>query len=463
MAGIGFVLRRLTRRDDLSGALQAFTAAAAITSGPWLLTVLAIAGSGLGTALAASPPEYQSFRVILSYDFCFSLVLTAPATTLASRLVADQLFAGRVDEIVPTFLATLAFALALQMPLALLFWFVPIDLPWPDAAAAVACYAALVALWVTTAFLSVLRDFGFVLLCFVSGMAVASVGSLWVGQGFGAAGMLAWFAIGIALVGFAGAGRLVARFPYGALEFRALAEAARRNRVLLLIGLLSAAAPWADKWVMWFGPSSERLSSGLHHAPAYDSAMFLSYLAMVPGSAAFFVIAETGFFLSYRRFFDEVLSGATLSRIESQRGELCARIADAGVSLILLQGIVTVTIQLAGPSLVQAGLLTTMQYPIFRFGVLGAQFHLLLNCLLVVMSYLDLRADQVACALLFLVLNACLTAGLLPLGFGWDGYGYFLAGLLAFLFAAGLTASRCRDLIYIAFIRNNASLRDTRR
>ncbi|MDP9096919.1 MAG: exopolysaccharide Pel transporter PelG, partial [Pseudomonadota bacterium] len=452
----------LTQRDDLSGALQAFTAAAAITSGPWLLTVLAIAGSGLGMAVATAAPEYQSFRVILSYDFCFSLVLTAPATTLASRLVADQLFAGKVDEIVPTFLATLAMALALQMPLALLCWFEVIDLPGMDAAAAVAGYAALVLLWVTTAFLSVLRDFGFVLACFVLGMAVACGGSLWASQAFGAAGMLAWFATGIALVGFAGAGRLMSRFAYGALPLEALVAAARRNRVLLLIGLLSAAAPWADKWVMWFGPLSERLSSGLRHAPSYDSAMFLAYLAMVPGSAAFFVIAETGFFLSYRRFFDEVLSGATLSRIESQRSELCGRIADAGVSLILLQGIVTVTTQLAGPSLIQAGVLTALQYPIFRFGVLGAQFHLLLNCLLVVMSYLDLRADQVSCASSFLFLNVLLVAGLLPFGFGWDGYGYFLAALLAFLIAAAMTASRCRDLIYVAFIRNNASVRDAR-
>ena len=462
MAGIGFVLRRLTRRDDLSGALQAFTAAAAITSGPWLLTVLAIAGSGLGDALLSSPPEYQSFRVMLSYDFCFSLVLTAPATTLASRLIADQLFAGKVDEIVPTFLATLAFALAAQMPIAIFFWLVPIDLPWLDAAAAIACYAALVSLWVTTAYLSVLRDFGFVLLCFVGGMTVACGGSLAFGQVFGTAGMLACFAAGIAVVAFAGAGRLIMRFPYGTLQFDALFRDARRNRILLLIGFLTAAAPWADKWVMWFGPSSERMASGLHHAPFYDSAMFLSYLAMVPGSAAFFVIAETGFFLSYRRFFDEVLSGASLARIESQRRELCGRIADAGVSLVLLQGLVTVTVELAGPMLVQAGILTPVQYPIFRFGVLGAQFHLLLNCMLVVMSYLDLRADQIACAFLFLLLNTALTAGAVMLGTEYDGYGYFIAGLLSFLFAAGLAASRCGDLIYVAFIRNNASVRDAR-
>ncbi|MGI4798501.1 MAG: exopolysaccharide Pel transporter PelG [Janthinobacterium lividum] len=460
MAGIGFVLRRLTRRDDLSGALQAFTAAAAITSGPWLLTVLAIAGSGLGDALANSPPEYQTFRVMLSYDFCFSLVLTAPATTLAARLVADQLFAGNVDEIVPTFLATLAFALLVQMPLVVLFWLVPIDVGWVAAAAAIACYAALVALWVTTAFLSVLRDFGFVLLCFLGGMIVACGGSLIAGQMFGTAGMLTCFACGIAVIAFAGIGRLFLRFPYGPLKLGALLRAARRNRTLLLIGLLTAAAPWADKWIMWFGPSSERMASGLHHAPFYDSAMFLAYLAMVPGSAAFFVIAETGFFLSYRRFFDEILSGASFSRIESQRRELCGGIADAGVSLVLLQSLVTVTIELSGPMLVQAGVLTPVQYPIFRFGVLGAQFHLLLNCVLVVMSYLDLRADQIACASVFLALNAALTAAALLFGSNFDGYGYFLAGVLAFIFAAGLAAHRCRDLIYVAFIRNNASVRD---
>ena len=462
MAGIGFVLRRLTQRDDLSGALQAYAAAAAVTSGPWLLTVLAIAGSGLGAAWISGSPQYQSFRIILSYDFCFSLVLTAPATTVAARLVADQLFAERIDEIVPTYLATLAVALVVQMPLAALFWCLCIDLPWLEAAAAIACYAALVALWVSAAFLSVLREFGFVLLCFVLGMAVACGGSLWAGDRLGSAGMLACFGIGIALIAFTASGRLFARFPHGTLPFADLVAAARRNRVLLLIGLLTAAAPWADKWVMWFGSSSERLNSGLHHAPYYDSAMFLAYLAMVPGSAAFFVISETGFFLSYRRFFDEVLSGGSLSRIESQRRELCRRIAEAGVSLILLQALVTVTVELAGPLLVRFGLLSGMQYPIFRFGVLGAQFHLLLNCLLVVMSYLDLRADQVACALVFLLLNAGLTAALLPFGAPFDGYGYFLGSLLAFLFAAGLTASRCHDLIYVAFVRNNASVRDVR-
>lgn len=354
------------------------------------------------------------------------------------------------------------FAITLQLPLAALFWFYCVDVTWPDAAAAIACYAALVSLWVTTAFLSVLRDFAFIVLCFLLGMALAFGGSLLSGRFIGAAGMLACFAAGISLVGFAGAGRLFTHFPCGILSAADLLQAARRNRVLLLIGLLSAAAPWADKWVMWFGPSAERLANGLRDTPSYDSAMFLSYLAMVPGSAAFFVIGETGFFLSYRRFFDEVLSGASLPRIENQRRELCRRIADAGVSPILLQVLVTVAIELAGPLLVRAGLLSSIQYPVFRFGVLGAQFHLLLNCLLVVISYLDLRADQVACAALFFVLNAGVTAVLLPFGSEFDGYGYSLAGLTSFLFAALLAASRCRDLIYVAFIRNNASIRDVR-
>ena len=47
MAGVGFALRRLADRSDLGGAAQAYLHATVITSGPWLMTILALAGGGL--------------------------------------------------------------------------------------------------------------------------------------------------------------------------------------------------------------------------------------------------------------------------------------------------------------------------------------------------------------------------------------------------------------------------------
>lgn len=459
MAGIGFVLRRLTARDDLSGATQAYAAAAAVTAGPWLLTILAITATEFWGRLSTMPWEHETFRIVLSYAFCFSLVLTAPVATIATRIAADRIFAHRADALGGLFLETLALALALQAPLVTAFWLLGPDLPWPVRLAAIACHCALAGLWVATAFLSVLRDFAVVLAAFVVGMGAAVAAAVWLARPLGAAGLLGAFALGAACVLAIGGARLLVEFPFARPGRRALLREAWGYRSLGLFGLVAAAAPWADKWVLWFGPESERLPSGLVNYPAYDSAMFLAYLAMIPGGALFFVALETDFFLAYRRFFDELLHGAPLARIEAGRRDLIARIARAGIALVVLQAIVTAVALLASPALVEAGVLTAAQYPIFRFGLLGAMFHTLLGALLAILSYLDVRRTQLVVAFVFLAANAGAALAFAPFGTAVQGYGYVMASMVALLVAAILGAGHFRELVYLVFIINNPSVR----
>ena len=42
MAGIGFELRKLARRDDLMGVVASLTHASVVSTGPWIMTVLAL-------------------------------------------------------------------------------------------------------------------------------------------------------------------------------------------------------------------------------------------------------------------------------------------------------------------------------------------------------------------------------------------------------------------------------------
>ena len=44
MAGVGFALRRLARQDTLTSGLRAYAHAAAVSSGPWLFTILSLGG-----------------------------------------------------------------------------------------------------------------------------------------------------------------------------------------------------------------------------------------------------------------------------------------------------------------------------------------------------------------------------------------------------------------------------------
>jgi uncharacterized membrane protein len=97
--------------------------------------------------------------------------------------------------------------------------------------------------------------------------------------------------------------------------------------------------------------------------------------------------------------------------------------------------------------------------PIFRFGALGALFHVLLLCVMVVLSYFDLRRELVRVTLVFFTLNAGLTSVTLWLGLGYEGYGYAGATLLSLIYAYSLVSSRIALLPYMTFIGNNRALR----
>ena len=187
--------------------------------------------------------------------------------------------------------------------------------------------------------------------------------------------------------------------------------------------------------------------------------MFIAYLIMVPGIAMFFVAIETDFFVHYRRYFDELLQGARLTRLEFLRRTIIATVLRAGLSLLVLEGLVAAVTILAGPALVQIGWMTEQQHPIFRFGVLGAMFHTQLLCLLVVLAYLDARCTQLVVVLVFLGLNSALPTLLLRFGDQWYGYGYFTAALASLFVAMVLTFIELHRLNYRVFVSNNPSLR----
>lgn len=55
MAGIGFELRKLLKKDTLVGLLQAYTFAGIIGSGPWVLSILGILIIGLLSSTVVVP------------------------------------------------------------------------------------------------------------------------------------------------------------------------------------------------------------------------------------------------------------------------------------------------------------------------------------------------------------------------------------------------------------------------
>lgn len=462
MAGIGFTLRKLARRDDLMGPVSGLAYAAFVTSGPWIITVAAIAAINLLAARDSAGQELMLVRTLIIYNFAFSLALTGPFTAVATRFLSDQIFARDARPAPAALFAALAGSSLIQAPFVMALYLFVADISAPLAVLAIFNYFTVSAIWCAAVFLSALKDYRTVALAFVAGMigAVILADRL---LGEGAIGIFGGFAAGCALTLFILIARILAEYPYTLQQWGGLWLSFRRFGDLAIAGLAYNLAIWSDKWVMWFAPERILPPFNLPSYPLYDGAMFYAQLLLIPAMAVFVVSIETLFYARYRNFYEDIQNHAPLRTIRANHAALIDAVKGGARTLVVLQLAlaalaILLSAALAGPLAMHAE-----QLGMFRFGALGAAFHGLFLFATIVLAYLDLRRQVMWLYLLFLALNAGLTALTLIPGFAWYGYGYFAAALLSFLAAATMMWRAVRNLPYLTFIGNNPAVRDTSR
>lgn len=459
MAGIGFVLRKLTDRGDILGLLQAYTHSAVSSAGGWLFTILTLSVITFFGPTFASYADLSEFRLIVVYNFGASLVLTGPIALVVTRHLSDRIFARQVDGIPGLLVGALAMATALAVPTAAPFYFWYVELPTTARVAAFVGYLLVSWIWVVSVFLSTLKSYSAISGTFAIGMGIALLSAWRIGPNAGVHGMLAGFNVGLAVIVFVLVGRVFVEFPYGVRSPFAFVREFRGNWELALGGFVYYAGVWVDKWIMWFGPEREMLPSGLISYPDYDSAAFLASVTIVPSMAVFVVSIETEFFEAYHRFYRDIAGHATYRRIRLNQGALVQAVFDGARQLVLLQAGLMVALVVLAPSLFDTFGIPFGQLGIFRIATLGAFFQLLFLLLTIVLSYLDLNRLGLYLHCGYFVSNAGLTWLTMRLGFPYYGYGYCAASILAFG-AASLVTLRCLDqLPYHAFITGNASVR----
>lgn len=459
MAGVGFALRRLAQQDTLTAGVRAYAHAAVISSGPWLLTILALGGVDLIGRGLLEPEALRRFSLVVIYNFAFSLVTTGPIVMVVTRRLADMIHAREAAEAPGMFLGGLAVVLALQSAIGLAFYGFAVDMRLAERVLAVVGFQLVGGIWLAAAFLSALKSYGTVSASFALGMGCGFLGAALLAPAHGVPGMLFGFTAGLLVLFFALAARILAEYPGPALRPFAFLGEVRRYWEFALVGLLYNAAIWVDKWIMWLGPGQLTTAGAMPSNPAYDGAMFLAYLTIVPAMAVFLLAVETRFFERYLRFYRAIEAHATFAEIAENHRGILRELGEGLRNLAVLQGVVCYLAMLVAPGLVGMAQGGVEMVSIFRFGALGAMFHLLLLAVMVVVAYFDVRRLLLSIAAVFLVLNAGLTLGALQLGLGYSGYGYCAAALLTLVYAYSMTASHILRLPYMTFVGNNRGLR----
>jgi uncharacterized membrane protein len=468
MAGIGFALERLYRSTSIADRVASFAHASVIAAGPCLLAVLCIWLISATISELEGKTTIAAFRALVIYSFALSFVVTAPIALVSTRLISDKLHDLDVAAVPGIMLAGFIFSAVATVGFGTLLFGVALDLETSADVAAVANCALIGLVWMACLFASVTRDYNSVTIFFAAGMGVAVVSvTLSYNWRPDLATMLWGFSVGLGVTLFGLLSRVIATFPFAvpsiATPVNALWRASIGYWPIALGGLFGAIGAWVDKWVVWLSPFGTQIQNGLLHAPLYDSAMFVSYLVVIPAYAAFVLHLEVRFFRNYRLFYSSILEHATLAQIRAHGRRLRDETIASLTGITVPQLVISALVAASAPAVVEVLDMQFRQVGTLRLGVIGAAFQFLFITCSSLTLYFDRRMVFLALQAVFLVLNGGLTWALLPLGQTYLGLGFLTASAISALVAYLALVRTLYRLDYLTFIANNPAVRIRRR
>jgi polysaccharide biosynthesis protein PelG len=434
MAGIGFELRRLLKKESLFGIIRAYGYAGVIGSGPWVLSILCVMLIGVLSIGRVVPQTLVvQYLVSVTYLMAASLVVTGPLQLLFTRFISDRLFEKRQKVVLPNLfgalmLTTLVSGLGGVILSAAVFreaFFYELIM--------VATFVALSNIWVVVIFLSGMKSYRAVLAVFAGGYGVAVLASFML-YPLGMVGLLGGFLIGQCALLFAMLFLVVRQYPGEKLVAFEFLSRKKSYYSLAATGLIFNLAIWADKVIFWLVPAtSQQVIGPLRASIIYDLPIFLAYLSIIPGMSVFLVRMETDFVESYDNFYSAVREGDTLEHIWLYKDGMVLNIKQGIYEIFKVQGLTVVLLFLAAGPLLDAIGMSRLYTHLFRVDLVGIGVQVLLLAILNVAFYLDLRRSALFLTALFLFINVTASWMSIRLGPHYFGFGFALATTLTSL------------------------------
>ena len=454
MAGIGFELRRLLKRENLLGLIQAYGYAGVISSGPWVLSIVGILIIGvLSYAVVVPDVRIVQFQVTVTYIIAISLILTGVFQLSFTRFSADRLFEHHREIILTNFHAVALVVTVLSGLVgigAILFLFPEQSLLFR--LMAVAGFVIMSNIWIATIFLSGMKHYREIVWLYFVGYSLTVIAAL-VLRGLGLEGLLIGFVIGHAAL-LLGMMSLILR-NYSADRFISF-EFFHRDKVhvaLMWIGVFYNLGVWVDKFMFWYWPATSQHVIGPFRASLiYDLPVFLAYLSIIPGMAIFLVRLETDFVEYYDAFYNAVRSGGSLENIEEFRNGMVETVKLGVYEIIKIQTIAVLVLIVAGRSILEWLGISTLYLSLLYVDVVAAGLQVVFLGILNVFFYLDRRRIVVWLTGSFVLINFVFTAVTIHLGPAFYGYGFALALLVEVMAGAALLSRTLARLEYETFM-----------
>ncbi|WP_299013341.1 exopolysaccharide Pel transporter PelG [uncultured Photobacterium sp.] len=453
MAGIGFELRKILKKKSLFSIVEAYGLAGLISSGPWVLSILALLVIGILSLGVIFPNDVIiQFLVIVTYLMAGSLIISGLFQLLLTRFISDLIFSRHEHQIVPNLLGSM---LVTSLIAGIIGGGILAMSPEIEPAVRITIFTSFILLcnqWLIIIFLSGMKEYYRIFFTMVISYSMMIFLSL-VLPPFGLLGLMLIFCISQALLTFAFLYHVIRDFPAERLISFDFLSRKKTFFSLILCGLLYNLGVWLDKFVFWFREETSHQVIALFRASyIYDLPIFIAYLAIVPGMAVFMLRMETDFADACLKFYDAVREGATLDSIYLLKDKMVLACRQSIYEIFKVQGMTLALLLLWAEDILLALDIDLAYLHLLHVDLVGVSLQVLVMAILNVMYYLDKRYAALILTALMAASNYFLAHYSIDLGPVYYGYGFAITMLLTTIAGLILLDRQFEDLEYQTFM-----------
>lgn len=455
MAGIGFELRKILKEDRLLSLTKVYGYSAILSSGPWVISILAIVLVGfINLANLGEVSDAFRFQVVITYAIALasSLIITGILQLPFTRYIADLIFNHREDEILPSYFGAIFLSWALGLPTIVPFYLWVFEgQSMLFLLGVISTFLILCGVWISSILAASLKYYRGVVWAYFVSYALIVLFSYYFGDNI--IMLIYIFFLGNTVL-FITLMTFIIK-SYSSTIFMKIDFFLADNFywTLAIAGLTYNLGAWVDKFIFWYHPATGHTVIGkLNASIVYDMPIFLAYLSILPGMAIFFYRLESDFAEKYDLYYDAVRSGGTLGIIQRYRNDMVDVIRHAIHEILMIQGIIDIVLFLTAPTVFAFLNIPQLYLGLLYILTIGAMLQIAFMSVLAILYYLDRKKVAMWLCISFFGLNALLTFISIDLGPAFFGYGYTVALLLVFLASLLIIRNEMERLDYETFM-----------
>ncbi len=456
MAGIGFELVTLLKKNSYSSLLRAYSLSTLISAGPGLFIMFSL-GIVCFFSLFTTPTAQtvQQFLSIIIYLFSGSMIISSFFQYTFFRFVADATFLKQFNTITPNFLGVLFLQLLLSTSFSLpvVFYFFSIYSNTLKIII-ISAFIILSMIWIATVLLTGFKSYRRIVWAFVVGYtSMIIMHFMFEQQQHDLIFLLFEFLVAQCILFAFLLHAIIDFYPTNRLIQFDFLKKENLYYTLVFANFFYNLGFWIDKYLFWYNSYTGYTSfSPLRSSPAYDIPMFIASLTIIPGASVFILHMESQFSLIFPKIMQTIFKQKTLAEINTICNDLVRAGQETLYRLMKTQAIVDIILVLFALFLFSIVHILPIYLNILFILVLGASFNVILWALLNMLYYMTNYRHALYVSFIFVISNFFFTLASLHAGPLYYGYGFSCSSLLAMIVALLFLNKDFKNIQYTAFM-----------